>query len=177
MDFLSQTPTNLKTLTPTPTQTLKTLTKNPTQTPTPTTTQLPVQMTVIHKNNQESQSRLQESRLQEIDSNGPFISQIKDITDYKSLPSLIPGFTFLNEPCNPCMALDESRDKYSCPFIIKNGLNTHSYPSSIWNYLWFSYPENKVQKPFKEIDIFINNPTQFDIWSILQKLLNINNQR
>jgi hypothetical protein len=163
MDFLSQTPA----LTPT---TLKTQTPTPTQTPTTTTTQLPVQMTVIHKNNQES-------RLQEIDSNGPFISKIKDITDYKSLPSLIPGFTFLNEPCNPCMALDESRDKYGCPFIIKNGLNTHSYPSSIWNYLWFSHPENKVQKPFKEIDIMINNPIQFDIWSILQKLLNINSQR
>ena len=59
MDFLSQTPTTLKTLTPTPIQTLKTLTPTQTQTnTTPTTTQLPVQMTVIHKNNQES--RLQE---------------------------------------------------------------------------------------------------------------------
>jgi hypothetical protein len=163
MDFLSQTPTPTTPTTPT-TLTTPTLTQL-----TPTTTQLPVQMTVIHKNNQES-------RLQEIDSDGPFISQIKDITDYKSLPSLVPGFQFLDEPCNPCMALDESRDKYSCPFVIKNGLNTNSYPSSIWNYLWFSHPENKVQKPFKEIDIFVNNPTQFDIWSIIQKLLNINNQ-
>jgi len=173
MDFLSQTPaltpTTLATLTPTQTTTQTQTTTLTPQTTKPTTTELPVQMTVIHKNNQES-------RLQEIDSNGPFISQIKDITDYKSLPSLIPGFQFLDEPCNPCMALDESRDKYSCPFIIKNGLNTNSYPSSIWNYLWFSHPENKVQKPFKEIDIMINNPTQFDIWSILQKLLNINSQ-
>lgn len=140
------------------------------QTTTPLiTTQPPVQTTIQNKkHNTYTEKR---SQLQEIDTNGPFVVQTKEITDYKSLPSLISGFTFLNEPCNPCTALDESRDQYSCPFIIKNGVNTNSYPSSIWRYLWFSHPENKVQKPYKEIDLFINNPKSFNIWEIAQNVI------
>jgi hypothetical protein len=156
-DFLSQTPK--------PQQT-------PTNIPTPESTQLPVQMTLINKSNNSSRSQLQE-----VDTDGPFISQVKEITDYKSLPSTIPGFQFLDEPCNPCMALDESRDKYGCPFVIKDGLNTKSYPSSVWSYLWFSHPENKVEKPFKEVDVFINNPTQIDIWGIIQRLIDYRTSR
>lgn len=41
--------------------------------------------------------------------------------NYNELENLIPGFSFINKPCNPCGAINESPD-YSCPFklILKN---------------------------------------------------------
>jgi hypothetical protein len=109
------------------------------------------------------------SVLQEIETYGPFTIKTTDITENETIPKIIPGFTFLNEPCNPCIALDESPNKYSCPFIIKNvdtnmniNMNTMidtnsntnmninmgrtDYPSQVWEYLWFSNPENKIKR-------------------------------
>lgn len=53
--------------------------------------------------------------------------------DYTQLESIIPGFSFLNEPCNPCNALSETPD-YSCAYNLK--LKHRDTPSRIWNYLW-----------------------------------------
>ena len=41
----------------------------------------------------------------------------KEVTDvdYNNLENVIPGFSFVNGPCNPCGALNEKAD-YSCKF-------------------------------------------------------------
>jgi hypothetical protein len=50
---------------------------------------------------------------------GIFGQQTKKITNVSNndLENLIPGFNFLNGPCNPCVALNEEAD-YSCKFKI-----------------------------------------------------------
>jgi hypothetical protein len=50
--------------------------------------------------------------------------------DYKLLPTLVPGFKFLKEPCDPCVALKDNPD-YRCPFKLKD-----KEPSYIWKVLW-----------------------------------------
>jgi hypothetical protein len=67
---------------------------------------------------------------------GHFVEQTKKRTpvDYQELEEMIPGFHFLEGPCNPCEALNERPD-YSC----KYELNIEKQPygiSSIWKYLW-----------------------------------------
>ena len=71
-----------------------------------------------------------------IGDNGLTGSQMKEMTlvDYQDLETIIPGFTFINGPCNPCVALKDDPE-YSCPFLIKEK-NKSSGISSIWHYLW-----------------------------------------
>ena len=58
----------------------------------------------------------------------------KNPVDYNNLESEIPGFKFLNRPCDPCKALNSTAD-YSCPYSLDvNGGS--SGVSSVWNYLW-----------------------------------------
>jgi len=57
----------------------------------------------------------------------------KTHVDYNNLENIIPGFTFTNEPCNPCGVLKEQSD-YSCPFKLK--VKNNSFISSVWQYLW-----------------------------------------
>ena len=54
--------------------------------------------------------------------------------DYKNLEKIIPGFTFLNGPCNPCGAINEKPD-YSCPFRLKVKKNP-PFVSGVWQTLW-----------------------------------------
>ena len=56
--------------------------------------------------------------------------------DYNDLEKIIPGFKFVNGPCNPCGAINETPD-YSCPFklLVKN---KPPFISGIWQYLWNS---------------------------------------
>jgi hypothetical protein len=58
----------------------------------------------------------------------------KNPVDYSNLESEIPGFKFLNGPCDPCKALN-STSEYSCPYSldVKGG---SPGISSVWNYLW-----------------------------------------
>ena len=49
------------------------------------------------------------------------------------IPSVVPGFQFLKEACNPCGALNDIPD-YSCPFSINVGSGPDV--SSIWKDLW-----------------------------------------
>jgi hypothetical protein len=58
----------------------------------------------------------------------------KNPVDYNNLESEIPGFKFLNTPCDPCKALNSTAD-YACPYSldVKGG---SSGVSSVWNYLW-----------------------------------------
>jgi hypothetical protein len=58
----------------------------------------------------------------------------KSPVDYNNLESEIPGFKFLNSPCDPCKALNSTAD-YSCPYSLDvNGGS--SGVSSVWKYLW-----------------------------------------
>ena len=67
---------------------------------------------------------------------GSLGQQTKKVTnvDYNDLEGLIPGFTFINSPCNPCGALKQIPD-YSCPFNLEVK-NKPSTISEVWEYLW-----------------------------------------
>jgi hypothetical protein len=54
--------------------------------------------------------------------------------DYTNLDKVIPGFTFINGPCNPCGAVNEIPD-YSCPFKLKEK-NKPTFINSVWQTLW-----------------------------------------
>ena len=53
--------------------------------------------------------------------------------DYKDLENTVPGFKFINEPCDPCMNIDPN-SKNSCNFSmnLKNN-NSSSQEKSLWN--------------------------------------------
>jgi len=54
--------------------------------------------------------------------------------DYNNLENIIPGFSFINKPCNPCLAIASNPD-YSCPFELKVKEKPNMI-SSVWKYLW-----------------------------------------
>ncbi len=63
--------------------------------------------------------------------------------NYTDLPSVIPGFSFLDGPCNPCDALsDDPLKKYRCPFVLERNDGNGGYykgikaVSDIWRVLW-----------------------------------------
>lgn len=63
-------------------------------------------------------------------------AQTKEVTavDYNKLEDLIPGFSFINGKCNPCVAINDTPD-YSCPFNLDiSGSNSNM--SAVWQYLW-----------------------------------------
>ncbi len=87
--------------------------------------------------------------------------------DYNELESIIPGFTFVNSPCNPCVAINETPD-YSCPFKL-TVKNKPPFISSIWQYLW-----NINDNPLQSMPSFLSeniNPNEFPILSELQSEL------
>jgi len=97
---------------------------------------------------------------------GIFGEQKSKITpvDYKNLEKIIPGFTFLNGPCNPCGALNENPD-YSCPFRLKVE-NKPPFISGVWQYLW-----GVKDNPLESTPSFLSeniNPDKFPILSELQ---------
>jgi hypothetical protein len=67
---------------------------------------------------------------------GIFNQQTKQITpvDYNNLENIIPGFKFINGPCNPCGALNENPN-YTCQYEL-NVKNKPTGISDIWQYLW-----------------------------------------
>lgn len=84
----------------------------------------------------ESTDDLSLMQIKYIGDNGITGSQMKEMSpvDYNNLETLVPGFTFINGPCNPCVALKDDPE-YSCPFLLKEK-NKSSGVSSIWHYLW-----------------------------------------
>jgi hypothetical protein len=63
--------------------------------------------------------------------------------NYVDLPDIVPGFSFLDSPCNPCSALsDDPLNKYRCPFSIARENGNGGYYegvgalSDIWKVLW-----------------------------------------
>ena len=55
--------------------------------------------------------------------------------DPASLPSVVPGFSFLQGTCNPCVALGSPSDT-SCPFTLRGGDAGGDAVSPIWMYRW-----------------------------------------
>jgi len=55
--------------------------------------------------------------------------------DYQELEKEIPGFKFIEGPCNPCVALKDPPD-YKCPFTFKVKDEETATTSNIWKYLW-----------------------------------------
>jgi hypothetical protein len=98
----------------------------------------------------------------EFKGNGGILNEhVKEITqvDYNNLENLIPGFKFLDGPCNPCEALNDPPN-YNCPFqlelkkeknqflsdeeednpnynLMENSNENSKKISPIWKYLWF----------------------------------------
>lgn len=67
---------------------------------------------------------------------GMFGQQSKQVTpvDYNDLEKVIPGFSFVNSPCNPCKAMSSTPD-YSCPFSLQVK-GKSSVISDVWQKLW-----------------------------------------
>lgn len=92
-----------------------------------------------NKSNVKNAKKSDELSLQEIKymgNDGILYNHVKKTTpvDYNNLEKLIPGFAFLNEPCNPCEALNNPPN-YNCPFEL-NIRGTKKGVSPIWKYLW-----------------------------------------
>ena len=51
----------------------------------------------------------------------------------ENIPNEMPGFSFVNSPCNPCSALNNTPD-YNCPF--KLNVNGDNEISDVWKGLW-----------------------------------------
>ena len=64
--------------------------------------------------------------------NGYMDSKIIDVKN-EDIPKEMPGFSFVKDPCNPCVALKSPGD-FSCPFTLNiNGDEAISVP---WKQLW-----------------------------------------
>ena len=83
---------------------------------------------------------------------GQHTTKIEDV-DVSNLEELIPGFKFINGPCDPCSALNyDSNQRYKCPFELKIKKNQGSI-SAIWDYLWsFKNPNKNPGKKNMEIN-------------------------
>lgn len=75
-------------------------------------------------------------RIQFTGKGGIYGEQTTKVTpvDYNNLEKVIPGFTFIDGPCNPCGAVNEIPD-YSCPFKLKEK-NKPTFINSVWQTLW-----------------------------------------
>ena len=92
--------------------------------------------------------------------------------DYNDLENIIPGFKFVNGPCNPCGAVNENPD-YSCPFKL-SVQNNPAFISNVWQYLW-SVDDN----PLQSVPTFLSeniNPDKFPLLNELQTELNKQNK-
>ena len=92
--------------------------------------------------------------------------QTKKITqvDFKNLEKIIPGFKFLDGPCNPCSALKDPPD-YSCPFRLELK-NSTSFVSPVWETLW-----QIDTNPMQSVPSFLTeniNPKTYPILNELQ---------
>jgi hypothetical protein len=104
---------------------------------------------------------------------GIFGEQTQKVTpvDYHDLEKIIPGFSFINKPCNPCVAMAENPD-YSCPFKLKVK-GKSPFISEVWQYLW-----NINDNPLVSQPSFLNeyiNPSEFPLLSELQTELQNSN--
>jgi hypothetical protein len=84
--------------------------------------------------------------------------------DYNDLEKIIPGFTFLNKPCNPCGAIAATPD-YSCAYRLRVK-NKPPFISDVWQYLW-GINDNPLESQPSFLTENIN-PNEFPLLSELQ---------
>lgn len=71
-----------------------------------------------------------------------YMIENKTIVEPKEIPSLLTGFKFLEEPCNPCF---KDGPNYNCKFSLDIG--DQGTISPIWAYLWnINIPKEKINK-------------------------------
>ena len=75
---------------------------------------------------------------------GAQVNQISNV-DYNQLPKLVQGFTFLKQPCDPCVALNVPAN-YTCPFSVDKSSQTKN--SFAWETLWGLPPSPIPILPF-----------------------------
>lgn len=105
---------------------------------------------------------------------GVFNEQITKASpvDYNNLETIIPGFKFLNSPCNPCGSMAATPD-YSCAYRLKVK-NKPPFISNVWQYLW-----NINDNPLESMPSFITeniNQKEFPLLSELQTELQKKNK-
>lgn len=95
-----------------------------------------------------------------------FGEQTEKVTpvDYNDLEKIIPGFTFLNEPCNPCGSMADNPD-YSCAYRLRVK-GKPPFISSVWQYLW-GVNDNPLESQPSFLSETIN-PNEFPLLSELQ---------
>ena len=100
---------------------------------------------------------------------GIFGEQTEKVTpvDYNDLENIIPGFSFLNKPCNPCGAVAENPD-YSCAYRLRVK-DKPPFISNIWQYLW-GINDNPLESQPSFLSESIN-PNEFPLLSELQSEL------
>ena len=84
--------------------------------------------------------------------------------DYNDLEKIIPGFTFLNKPCNPCGAVAANPD-YSCAYRLRVK-DKPPFVSDVWQYLW-GINDNPLESQSSFLSENIN-PNEFPLLSELQ---------
>jgi hypothetical protein len=97
---------------------------------------------------------------------GIFGEQTEKVTpvDYNDLEKIIPGFTFLNKPCNPCGAVAANPD-YSCAYRLRVK-DKPPFISYVWQYLW-GINDNPLESQPSFLTENIN-PNEFPLLSELQ---------
>ena len=113
-------------------------------------------------------------------------SQYKQVyteVEASDLENIIPGFKFVSQPCNPCVALN-SPPNYTCPFTLDlSNNNSQGQPnnlfsnniSKVWQYLWGinTEPLQSVPSSTSETNTSANaNPNDFPLLSQIQVELN-----
>ena len=113
-------------------------------------------------------------------------SQYKQVyteVEASDLENIIPGFKFVSQPCNPCVALN-SPPNYTCPFTLDlSNNNSQGQPnnlfsnniSKVWQYLWGinTDPLQSVPSSTSETNTSANaNPNDFPLLSQIQVELN-----
>ena len=104
------------------------------------------------------------------------IKQVYTKVNSSDLENIIPGFKFVSQPCDPCVALN-SPPGYTCPFtldISSNHQNLFSNNiSKVWQYLWGinTDPLQSVPSSFNQNNPN-PNPNNFPILAQLQTELN-----
>jgi hypothetical protein len=97
---------------------------------------------------------------------GEIQEKITDV-DYNNLEKLVPGFKFLKDPCNPCLALNDPAN-YSCPFKL-DIKDTEKGVSPVWSYLWKT--KGKISDPeLKPLDVTSYEYTGSNTFPILKQL-------
>jgi hypothetical protein len=63
----------------------------------------------------------------------PYLTDGKHKINNEEIPNVIPGFSFINEPCNPCMAINDLSNT-KCAF--KLNVKGDDTISEIWKRIW-----------------------------------------